>query len=145
MNVGELCSQFLNAVADGEHPDRAFRSAIGPEIEERDREIERLKGCILNGFDVPRVVEWMQTEGRRRPDMAFTAGGERQAAYLVEMEKNDHASRIASLEQQVAELQRDAERYRELRRSWCDEIGIPESEFDARTEAGLAGRTNSDV
>lgn len=46
----------------------------------------RIAQLIAEGFDVNRVLEWQQSSPRKEAMHAFTAGPERQAAYLIEGE-----------------------------------------------------------
>lgn len=62
-----------------------------------DAEVESLKRMVRNGFDVDRVVEWLYSKPRKPASIAFTAGGERQAAYLCEMAESAFQSRIAAM------------------------------------------------
>ena len=55
------------------------------EVARLTEENERLTRLMQIGFDDVRVLRWMLDDDRKPANTAFTAGGERSAAYLVEM------------------------------------------------------------
>jgi hypothetical protein len=56
------------------------------------------------GFDIDRVVEWINSESRKSASAAFTAGGERQVAYLVEIERRRVEAKFLAASERIADL-----------------------------------------
>lgn len=48
-------------------------------------ENHRLNGIARTGFDPEKVLEWLDENPRRQPLIAFTSGGERVCADLIEI------------------------------------------------------------
>jgi hypothetical protein len=96
------------------------------------------------GFDIDRVVEWINSESRKSASAAFTAGGERQVAYLVEIERRRVEAKFLAASERIAELERERDRLRRVIdecQCGCHETGETHSGM-RRTIADLRVRLN---
>jgi hypothetical protein len=92
---------------------------------------------IADSFDIDRVIEWLNSEPRKGASAAFAAGGERQVAYIVEIERRRAEAQWQQERERLRELYREAMHYLRLQlneQGACIEV----SDWFANVEATLA-------
>jgi hypothetical protein len=104
----------------------ALRSQLAAERqlkEAAEKERDRMARMYRDGFDVQRVMEWQRQPSRREPHLEFTAGGERDAAHLIEDERRAIGVKLAAAEARAAGLAK----YRVVIRDVISELGDQEA------------------
>lgn len=88
------CSRFIANRCSG---------GIWKSYAELEAENDELHSLVSTGFDVPRVLAWQQDPHRKPAQTAFTSGGERAAADLVEMEAAKWRDRLRGIDAALVE------------------------------------------
>lgn len=105
-----------------------MRSAMNQAADELSRlrdDVNFLRPLAQAGFDVQRVMEWSESSPRKPANIAFTSGGERQAAYLIENAERKLRDENERLKRQII---RQAHSRSEQRRL-CVLMKVPQEEF----------------